>query len=196
MNIFVHLKIADQVYHRLTKDFGIYLNRPGFLLGNILPDLQHGRIKADHFFNDSWLPVTLLAQMIGRSQFETGHGRLTGMRSVDIGMICHYTSDYFCYAHNEQFGPSMAKHILYEAKMAFVFDRKLLAMVDTDNSVLATQSDWMEDLHSAVQEHARQSPSMRLDILRAIQNSVRIASHLALTTGGDYAHTSLAGSQG
>jgi hypothetical protein len=201
MNIFVHLKIADQVHRRILKDYGIRLNRTGFLIGNILPDIQHSRIKADHFFKDSWRPVTLLATRIGRSQIESDHGNLTGISSVDIGMICHFVSDYFCYAHHEQFGPSMVKHILYETKMTFVFDRKLFALVDSVHHRLTPQSDWMEDLQLAVLEHARQSPSMRLDICQAIQNGIKISSQLAMTTGGvyaadEYTQASLAGNPG
>jgi len=49
MNLFVHLKIAARIADQLEHLHHIKINRWGFYLGNILPDLQHNRIPEDHF---------------------------------------------------------------------------------------------------------------------------------------------------
>lgn len=175
MNIFAHLKIADLVLITLNRQHGVRLNRLGFLLGNILPDLQHGRVRAEHFFHQSWPHIQSLANQIGSKQQDCTAGRLTSIHSIDIGMICHFVSDYFCYAHTEHFKQTVLNHLVYEARQSFVPVSKI-AQADGDKcGQHQDTTPWQVAVQHAVKQHHSQQPSMVRDLQDAVEHGTRVA---------------------
>ena len=184
MNLFVHLKIAARIADLLEHAHHIKINRWGFYWGNILPDLQHNRIPVDHFFSASWPSVRCLAEQICLEGGQSPAAGLTPFHSVNIGMICHFISDYFCHAHTEAFGSSLIRHFVYEAQMMPVsmkMDRSLSSqdLVDSDSG-----HDWEQNLMRALSDHHFKAPSMLRDIQLAIVQGTQLAARLCLKAKG------------
>lgn len=183
MNIIAHLKIAHLIQKKLSSQHGIHLNRLGFLLGNILPDLQHNRIQAEHFFRQSWLQIQLLAGQIGSEQQDLTPGRLTRFHSVNIGMVCHFVSDYFCFAHTVHFKQTFLNHLAYEARQSFIPLSQLARVSEGSDAHSYPSALWTITLQQAVDQHTGQQPSMAQDLHEAIKNGTRVAALLALQAG-------------
>lgn len=184
MNLFVHLNIAAQIADQLEHLYQIKINRWGFYLGNILPDLQHNRIPVDHFFSSSWPTIQRLADQIHPKADPILANGMTTFHSVNIGMICHFISDYFCHAHTEAFGSSLIRHFVYEAQMMPVSmkrDRSLSSqdLVDSDSGY-----DWEQNLMRALSDHHLKAPSMLRDIQLAIVQGTQLAARLCLKAKG------------
>jgi len=171
------LKIAARIADQLEHLHHIKINRWGFYLGNILPDLQHNRIPEDHF---SHLPGRPSAS--GRT--DPPEGRPDPCRwndilhSVNIGMICHFISDYFCHAHTEAFGSSLIRHFVYEAQMMPVsmkMDRTLVNQDWVDSDI---GHDWEQNLLRALADHHVKAPSKLRDIQFAIAQGTQLAARL------------------
>jgi hypothetical protein len=178
MNLFVHLKIAARIADQLEHLHHIKINRWGFYLGNILPDLQHNRIPEDHFLSSSWPTIQRLAEQIHPKADPIPAAGMTSFHSVNIGMICHFISDYFCHAHTEAFGSSLIRHFVYEAQMMPVsmkMDRTLVNQDWVDSDI---GHDWEQNLLRALADHHVKAPSKLRDIQFAIAQGTQLAARL------------------
>lgn len=179
MNLFVHLKIAACIADLLEHAHHIKINRWGFYWGNILPDLQHNRIPVDHFYSASWPTIQFLADQIHLQPRSIPAAGLTPFRSMNIGMICHYISDYFCHAHTDNFGPGMIRHLIYEAQMMQVSMNKDCLISRQNPSESTGKQDWDQGLMQALENHHSRTPSMLRDIQLAIAQGTQLAARLS-----------------
>ncbi|MDD2458427.1 MAG: zinc dependent phospholipase C family protein [Eubacteriales bacterium] len=180
MNLFVHLKIAARICDLLEHAHHIKINRWGFYWGNILPDLQHNRIPVDHFFVSSWPTIRSLSEQICSEGDPVPAAGLTPFHSVNIGMICHFISDYFCHAHTEAFGSGRVRHLVYEAQMMPVSLKTEWLIRDQDLALLPDGHTWEQNLMQALAEHHLETPSMLRDIQLAIAQGTQLAARLSL----------------
>lgn len=112
MNSPNHILIATIVYEYIKDHFGIVLDKSSFLKGNTCPDhgisfLRPHRIK---YCNRMVRKKTIKLCSADR-------GVINEKASKKIGILCHYYSDFFCYAHSPKFGGSLKDHIRYEDGM-------------------------------------------------------------------------------
>lgn len=125
MNIVVHLMFAVTVRRCVKKTLGVSLNLPGFLYGNILPDISRKYGAYPHYMKDALIHVVdskdnLLA--------ESSQEVLSTYRFArEIGAINHYLSDFFCLPHTEEFIGGKLKHGLYELGMITRYKKGLRA---------------------------------------------------------------------
>lgn len=124
MNIIVHLLIANSVRKTVYEQTGVMLSLTGFMYGNILPDLSPKQGKIPHYLKDSLGFVIESSEKLHDSKSGDWVGSF--ICSKNAGIITHYISDYFCYAHSEQYDDNIYRHHLYEFLMLFLFRRGLL----------------------------------------------------------------------
>jgi len=122
MNIIVHLAIAYQTYLKFRKKTDLQLVLPIFLIGSILPDLDRRMSRIPHDIKSS-LPLTeSTAIRISNQSYENITLEMMS-KSLQIGIFCHFISDYFCYAHSDHFPESFYQHLVYEYKMIWHIQR-------------------------------------------------------------------------
>jgi hypothetical protein len=122
MNIIAHLFLGSAVRHYTYKQIGIKLSWSGFLLGNILPDISSSYSHYPHFLKDSAEYIVESAKDIC---YNTDDNLSLFEFSKQVGVINHYMTDYFCYAHCEDYQEDIYHHHLYEFLMLFALSKGL-----------------------------------------------------------------------
>ena len=123
MNIIVHLLIAQSIRKTVYRQIGERLSLSGFLYGNILPDLSAEYDGMPHYLKNSLGFVVDSA-----ARFSNGeNARLSSFDYArEAGVITHYLSDFFCYAHSERYTYGICRHHLYELFLLLLFRKGLL----------------------------------------------------------------------
>ncbi len=109
MYFFTHLFIAKILYARLSET--VPLDFHSFCYGNIKPDLPCA--DRHHHTLDNYLEHVCSQT----SALQTEDHSIQDF-SVQLGEICHYVSDFFCYYHlNEHIHNKSLKHFFYEISL-------------------------------------------------------------------------------
>ncbi len=109
MYFFSHLYIGELLYKHLSKK--IVLDKHSFLYGNIKPDLP----SRDH--KPHTLENYLFTVCQSSSQLMNDKSSVKEF-SQQLGELCHYVSDFFCYYHlNNDLHDSSLRHCLYEQRL-------------------------------------------------------------------------------
>lgn len=111
-----HLLISNIVYKYLSKHMNFKLNRFAFAYGNVKPDFSSEDINCEHTLEESLNCVNKYSERLidGKNSIE--------QFSISLGVVCHFTCDYFCIYHregNEKKG--IFQHILYEIVLHMMF---------------------------------------------------------------------------
>lgn len=115
-----HLKIAKSTFENIDDAQKSYISEKNFIYGNIKPDIVSKYKLKKHYIEESFgmimekiehlcsLTLEKLTKLFSTSRF-----------SQELGVICHFLTDFFCIAHNErwEFKHSMNKHITYEREL-------------------------------------------------------------------------------
>ncbi|MFT8316590.1 MAG: zinc dependent phospholipase C family protein [Clostridium sp.] len=109
MIINTHILFSKIVYKHCLKELNFKLNKNIFMYGNIKPDISPDTFKSSHTLKDS---IGIVSEHFN----ELSNNKLDIKQfSMLLGMICHYTADYFCIYHTEEYSKkSIFKHIAYE----------------------------------------------------------------------------------
>lgn len=107
-----HVTVAEAVLELIQKKHGILLDRENFIYGNTKPDHSLSFLYVRHNIESTFDFVmddihTLTGMVMG---YNTNYEELC----FQIGIICHYITDYFSLAHNDCFNGGFRKHIMYE----------------------------------------------------------------------------------
>jgi len=128
-----HFAVAHLIYAALQKR-GIYLNRIAFVYGNIAPDQTPAMWVSPHFnkvcSRESAEILTELSQVPVCSS-----GRVGAEYSKQLGYMCHFLCDYFCFAHNDDFTGGIKQHIAYENELDAFLRRNCLDILDIEGSL-------------------------------------------------------------
>ena len=92
---------------------GVLLNREQFVLGNLLPDYLPELILAPHFTSKCQREIGLFTGVLAAQRISAG-AELPPDYSLRLGILCHYITDYFCFAHSREFPQNLARHSSYE----------------------------------------------------------------------------------
>lgn len=117
MNIFTHRFISQKVRKYIQEELGIKLDKNSFEYGSIKPDIVPRLRNIKHFSEDS---IDFICDSIIDLKSKPFSDSRTFIKyfSVQLGVITHYISDYFCFAHND---PSLIdnlyKHLIYENRV-------------------------------------------------------------------------------
>lgn len=149
MNIIVHLMFAVTVRRRIRKTLGLTLNLPGFLYGNILPDISKKYGEHPHYMKDALSHV--VATKDNLLQRSTDEPLSPYQFAKELGAINHYLSDFFCLPHTEDYKGSKTQHGVYEFIMIARYRKGSRAF----SSLLKDHVDQLElsDLRAFIIDH-------------------------------------------
>ena len=125
-----HFAMAH-LLHAGLQSRGIYLNRIAFVYGNIAPDYTPAMWVAPHFSK-------VCAKTISELIFElsarpvSSSGRVGAEYSKQLGLMCHFICDYFCFAHGDDFTGSLKEHMAYENLLDGYLRRHCLELLDLE----------------------------------------------------------------
>ncbi|MGI6084323.1 MAG: zinc dependent phospholipase C family protein [Acetivibrionales bacterium] len=124
MNIIVHLMFAVTLRRQVKKKMGISLNLPGFLFGNILPDISKKYGEYPHYIKDA---LSYVASYRDDLLFENSKPCNSFNFAKKLGAVNHYLSDFFCLPHTDGYKGSKAHHGYYEFMMIARYRKGLKA---------------------------------------------------------------------
>lgn len=183
MNVIVHLMFAVSVRKSVKKAQGISLNLPGFLFGNILPDISKKYGSYPHYMKDALIHVVDSKDSLIYSK---SNKSLSPYRfAKDLGAMNHYLSDFFCFPHTEEYHGSKAHHGLYELTMIARYKKGLRGF----HSLLNEQSVPLKpgDLKSFIEEqnktYAKNQVSGMNDIRYALFAGAKLSESMITHSG-------------
>jgi hypothetical protein len=114
MNFLTHIMISKALYRQLSKRMD--LDRAAFSYGNIKPDLSPKCLRDPHLLeNYLFIVATRSNQLIGKNPGQKEF-------SADLGVICHYICDFFCYYHlDRRLYHRLFNHFMYEVRLHLAF---------------------------------------------------------------------------
>jgi|GEM_PF-911868 len=127
-----HFAMAHLLCATLQKR-GVYLDRIAFVYGNIEPDQTPAMWFHPHFRKFCSRSIASITEELAEISLSST-GRVGAYYSKELGMLCHYICDYFCFAHNEEFSGSIKQHIAYENDLDTYLRRDCLNLLDMDGS--------------------------------------------------------------
>ncbi|MDP4110407.1 MAG: zinc dependent phospholipase C family protein [Bacillota bacterium] len=113
-----HMLIASKTCELLEKEYGLAVNRPAFMLGNVLPDTSPRMKRPVHRIENWGDRVNLMIDKL-----ETGVPVSNRRYSLRLGVVCHFVSDFFCLAHNDAYYLKQIAHFIYETRQSKEFIR-------------------------------------------------------------------------
>lgn len=178
MNLESHVYISKLVYNETIKIFPIHINRKLFRAGNVLSDYSPLVWTHPHYFTVSWDFFERYVDHVCRLGTEEDAIEPDLVLSFQMGIICHYITDFFCRAHIGSGIGRKREHLQYED---FLDNYR--------NSIKGrlSKTDWLSDFEPCEEtrdilstlkaniEYYRDLPaSPERDITMAIDNCVKV----------------------
>ena len=161
MNIIAHLFLGSAVRNYTCRQIGVKLSWSGFLLGNILPDISGEYSRYPHFLKDS---IEYIAESAKDLSYNAEEDVSMFEFSKQIGVINHYLSDYFCFAHCEEYKEDIYHHHFYEFMMLFALYRGLKSFKKNDPCRQTTPYELCSFIRARVAEYEREETCKLKDI--------------------------------
>lgn len=170
MIVDTHLLISQILYKHISNQLNFKLNRVAFAYGNIKPDLNNKDINRSHTLEESLDSVNkyseeLMSRNISIKEF-----------SRCLGVICHFTCDYFCLYHREGNEKKGAlEHLWYET----ILHVKLITLLLTgkinlnNNKMFEISAEKM--LLTLQKNYNSESESLTRDITYALLGALQIS---------------------
>ena len=124
MDSISHTYVAGLLLSHVRETMGVSFDDAAFCYGNLKPDLTGTYLTKRHY------PSLMFDEVMDklRAFCETYTIRAQNGRdlSVDLGEICHYLTDFFCYPHNDDiYDHNLLAHYIYEKRIALGIRRRL-----------------------------------------------------------------------
>lgn len=114
MIINTHLLFSKLIFKHCLKESDFKLSKSAFMYGNIKPDIFSEHANNSHSLEDSINAVQGYINKLLKNELTVHELSLT------LGMLCHYTCDFFCIYHRKDFTKTnILKHLMYEIKLHF-----------------------------------------------------------------------------
>ncbi len=198
MNTFSHLKIGRILYESLVEDARGLLSYRAFLWGNISPDFSVRLLTCPHYIENysSFLKEELAFLFDGGDAESAFWADTYGEDwpanaflmpdsdvpnpdlSVRLGVVCHFLTDFFCFAHTKGFTGTMREHIRYEKEL----DRYLRNFCAAQFHSCRTGTDPVLKSASAALENLEQLQDAFLSQPHAFETDVRYSLHACTST--------------
>jgi len=136
-----HIIIAKSLLDNTDKNKQFFLNDKNFIYGNIKPDIASKYKLKKHYLDESYGMIKKKIDSLSSLNLDSLEKHHTKASfSQEIGVICHFLTDFFCVAHSErwEFKHSMVIHVQYErgltkvAKDYFLKDDRYNYLEDFD----------------------------------------------------------------
>jgi len=113
-----HLLIGNAISRVIEKKYPQRMDKKAFQYGCIIPDFCLSPISVPHYINKSFGSI---AEMIQKPRSFPQTIKEKQKFYIELGIITHYISDYFCQAHNFSAYRNCISHFIYEGKLSNEF---------------------------------------------------------------------------
>lgn len=115
-----HMLISSYLYHEISTEYNICFSKFYFSLGSLMPDFCIKYKLKKHYMDKSF---EMVLDMINNLYIDISKGKVSiHSFSYRLGLITHYLSDYFCFAHNNKhFTKNLLDHFIYEKNIHLYF---------------------------------------------------------------------------
>ena len=110
-----HHAMGHLLYEALTKQ-GVKLDQELFVLGNLLPDYLPELILNPHFTLKCQREIHIFTEALAGQPVTRGE-QLPPEYALRLGILCHYLTDYFTFAHTPEFRLGLKQHGAYEQQL-------------------------------------------------------------------------------
>lgn len=110
-----HHAMGHLLYEALTAQ-GIKLDRELFVMGNLLPDYMPELILNPHFTLKCQREIHIFTEALAGQPVTRGE-QLPPEYTLRLGILCHYLTDYFTFAHTPEFRLGLKQHGAYELQL-------------------------------------------------------------------------------
>ena len=110
-----HHAMGHLLYEALTAQ-GVKLDRELFVLGNLLPDYMPELILNPHFTLKCQREIHIFTEALAGQPVVRGE-QLPPEYALRLGILCHYLTDYFTFAHTPEFRIGLKEHRAYEQRL-------------------------------------------------------------------------------
>ena len=154
-----HLLFSRLIFKHCLNEFDFKLCKGIFMYGNIKPDIFSGQTNNSHSLEDSSYIVQKYIDKLTSDKLTIQQFSLT------LGMLCHYTCDFFCIYHSEEFkNKNIFKHLIYEIRLHFKFmtllitgEFKLIKNIDLPqreilSMILEMQKRYLKEEESGIKD--------------------------------------------
>ena len=140
MIVDTHLLISQILYKGLSNQMDFKINRLAFAYGNIKPDFNNKDINRPHTMYQSLYCVNKFSKELMNRDISINEF------SKFLGVICHFSSDYFGIYHREgNDKKGVFEHLFYE----FILHVKLLILL-LSSKIKSNNSEILEDSIEAI----------------------------------------------
>lgn len=124
MDSISHTRVANLLLAHIQENAGVTFDANAFRYGNLKPDLTGTYLTKRHY------PSLMFDEVMDKLRAFCSNYTLRDANgrdlSVDLGEICHYLTDFFCYPHNDDLYPhGLLAHYIYEKRVAMCLSRSL-----------------------------------------------------------------------
>lgn len=187
-----HKVMADWIYRFVEEHTDLSLNLLRFRAGNMSPDLPlyHSHLK--HYKHQNFEYILDMVKKLSDTNPLSNVGALKNY-SYQLGIICHYLCDYFCYPHHNRryFYDKLGEHMKYENDLHKVikkFKKSDYLSQYYFKEIMIQNKGIPFDLFSMIEEfhkdYMRETPSFYVDATYAISVTSIIASIIVLASVG------------
>lgn len=171
MIINTHLLFSKLIFNHCSKELNFKLSKGVFMYGNIKPDIFSNDTNNSHSLEDSTNAIQEYINKLINNEL-TMHEF-----SLNLGMLCHYTCDFFCVYHRKEFTKiNIFKHLIYEIQLHL----KLINLLITKRlKPLKNKSFPQKDILSIILEmrkkYLQEKNSIIKDITYALSTAILIS---------------------
>jgi hypothetical protein len=119
MKVRVHRELSEYIREGCEARLNIKINPYWFALGSAYPDCTHHRFMHMHKLNAAGNMVRRMIRRFCSKSIYSGQN-LSRWRSLRLGIIMHYVSDFLCYVHTSEFAGSLMDHRAYEVEQGYL----------------------------------------------------------------------------
>lgn len=166
-----HLLFSRIILKSCLRKTKLKLDKMNFMYGNIKPDIFSEDPNDSHSLEDNEGTVRRYINKLKNRKLTKEEFSLT------LGMLCHYTCDFFCIYHRKEFkNESMLSHIIYEIKLhlkllMLLFTGKLKILRDLNMH----KKDSMSMILEMRKKYQAEKESIMKDITFAISTAIMIS---------------------
>ncbi|MDD2361937.1 MAG: zinc dependent phospholipase C family protein [Oscillospiraceae bacterium] len=173
MKVRIHRYLARHIREGCEGRLNIKINPYWFEMGSIYPDISHQRILRMHEIGDAGGMVGRMIRRFCNKSIYSGQN-LSRWRSLRLGVIMHYLSDFLCYAHTVGFEGNLRQHCSYEQIQGELnripHVRDICSFYGVEYS-----ADLFEELKQVIRERTKDSFSPDNDLDYALSIGTEIA---------------------
>lgn len=201
MNILMHMELSQTIRKAIEKELDVKIDRIRFIYGNIKPDLRPNLLNIPHYKDSAKEFVMGEIEKLASSQLQTSR-KWSKDLSERMGVITHYLSDFFCYAHSEHFQGDLVRHLFYESHLWYYFQSHPLTVSYSrriqSSEIRSSAEDifnYLEDAHHRYLDLIRDKhPPYKEDTVEAVRVCVIVCISILsiclenLTAKGEFSH--------